>query len=543
MPQQPRFTGCKKPPQSDMARTLKISHDNSHPLFDIAATRQIEVWAQAGLPKPNLMQRAGLATARLTLALAPHAQHVWIACGPGNNGGDGFETALQLSQLGKTISLTWTESGKDDATSRQPPDASAARLRALAAGLLISPEPPANFDIAIDALLGIGGTLATDRPGSRLMTQWLDLMHGCGTTVLCIDLPTGLNADTGAASNKTPTSSSRFVFPRHGARHTLSLLTLKPGLFTADGRDAAGQVWLDDLGVAVPADAKPCAWLQGADIVKSAAGLPRQDQAHTSHKGSFGDVAVLGGAPGMTGAVLLAASAALHAGAGRVFVALLDGAPDSFLSVDTNLPELMFRHPTALDLTQQVLVCGCGGGQAVQAYLPALLAEATRAVFDADALNAIAADPNLQTLLAARQARGHATILTPHPLEAARLLQCSTHSVQSDRRRAAQQLADRFGCVVVLKGSGSVIAEAGQIALINHSGNALLASPGTGDVLAGMIGAKMAAGLPAGTAAAQAVFMHGHFADRWADSYAKSKSATISPEALTASTLARCASA
>lgn len=517
-----------------MARTLKISQDHSHPLFDIAATRQIEAWAQAGLPEPSLMQRAGLATARLALALAPHAQHIWVACGPGNNGGDGFEAALQLSQLGKTVSLTWTESGKDDATSRQPPDASAARLRALAAGLLISPEPPANFDIAIDALLGIGVTLVADRPGTPPMTQWLDLMHSSGATVLCIDLPTGLNADTGASS---------FRAARLSVRHTVSLLTLKPGLFTADGRDASGQVWLDDLGVAVPAEAKPCAWLQGADILKSTAGLPRQHQAHASHKGSFGDVAVLGGAPGMTGAVLLAASAALHAGAGRVFVALLGDAPDRFLSVDTNLPELMFRHPTALDLTQQVLVCGCGGGQAVQAYLPALLAEARRAVFDADALNAIAADPSLQALLAARQARGHATILTPHPLEAARLLQYSTHDVQSDRRRAAQQLADRFGCVVVLKGSGSVIAEAGQIALINHSGNALLASPGTGDVLAGMIGAKVAAGLPAGTAAAQAVFMHGHLADRWADSYAKTKNASIALEALTASTLARCASA
>jgi hydroxyethylthiazole kinase-like uncharacterized protein yjeF len=517
-----------------MVRTLKISQDHSHPLFDITATRQIEAQAQAGLPKPSLMQRAGLATARLTLAMAPHAQHIWVACGPGHNGGNGFEAALQLSQLGKTVSLTWTESGKDGATSQQPPDASAARLRALAAGLLISPEPPANFDVAIDALLGIGVTLVADRPGTPLMTQWLDLMHSSGATVLCIDLPTGLNADTGASS---------FGAARLGVRHTLSLLTLKPGLFTADGRDASGQVWLDDLGVAAPADAKPCAWLQGADILKRAAGLPRQHRAHASHKGSFGDVAVLGGAPGMTGAALLAASAALHAGAGRVFVALVGEAHNHFLSVDTNLPELMFRHPTALDLTQQVLVCGCGGGQAVQAYLPALLAEATRAVFDADALNAIAADPSLQALLAARQARSHATILTPHPLEAARLLQCSTHEVQSDRRRAAQQLADRFGCVVVLKGSGSVIAEAGHIARINHSGNALLASPGTGDVLAGMIAAKVAAGVSAGSAAAQAVFMHGHLADHWADAYAKTKNAGITPEALTASALARCASA
>jgi NAD(P)H-hydrate repair Nnr-like enzyme with NAD(P)H-hydrate dehydratase domain len=132
--------------------------------------------------------------------------------------------------------------------------------------------------------------------------------------------------------------------------------------------------------------------------------------------------------------------------------------------------------------------------------------------------------------------------LTPHPLEAARLLQSNTHEVQSDRRRAAQQLADRFGCVVVLKGSGSVIATPGHMALINHSGNALLASPGTGDALAGMIGATLAAGLPARIAAARAVFIHGQLADRWAEC-AKTSAASGVRATLTASALARCASA
>lgn len=516
-----------------MHRTLKISRELSHPLFDTAATRHIEAQAQARLPENTLMQRAGLATAHLTLALAPHAQHVWIACGPGNNGGDGFEAALQLSRLGKTVHLTWTELNKDNSDSsarQQPADARASRLRALAAGLLISAEPPATFDIAIDALLGIGGALSQDRPGTQLMTQWLNHMHSSAAPVLCIDLPTGLNADTGASSYKTS---------RTMALHTLSLLTLKPGLFTADGRDAAGQVWLDDLSVAVPADVKPCAMLQGLDTAMDL----QQQRTHASHKGSFGDVAVLGGAPGMVGAALLAARAALNAGAGRVFVALLGDTANSLLSVDTTQPELMFRYPAQLDVKQQVLVCGCGGDQALLPHLPALLADARRAVFDADALNAIAADASLQVLLAARPSHGHATVLTPHPLEAARLLKCSTHDVQSDRRRAAQALADQFGCVVVLKGSGSVIAAPGQTALINHSGNALLASPGTGDVLAGMIGALLAAGLPERTAAARAVFRHGHVADSWADRWGDRKAASTTPKALTASALARYASA
>ncbi len=137
-------------------------------------------------------------------------------------------------------------------------------------------------------------------------------------------------------------------------------------------------------------------------------------------------------------------------------------------------------------------MCGCGGGDAVRAVLPKVLSAAPRLVLDADALNAIAADTQLQTQLAARHHRGYATVLTPHPLEAARLAGTSTQEVQADRLAAARQLAQRFQCVVVLKGSGTVIAAPGQASAINSSGNALLATAGTGDVLAGMLGARMA---------------------------------------------------
>ena len=453
------------------------------------------------LPAHTLMQRAGQAAAHWTLALAPHAQRIWVACGPGNNGGDGFEAALALHRLGKNVWLTWTAHTleHDGQASRQPADASASRQRALAAGLQISDTPPEHFDVAIDALLGIGGALTPERAGTRLITQWLEHMHSCGAAVLALDLPSGLNADTGATGSRVA-----------GAHHTLSLLTLKPGLFTAQGRDQAGQVWLTDLGVSTPADVQPSAWLLGAD---QAPPLFRQYAPHASHKGSFGDVAILGGDAGMGGAALLAAQAALHAGAGRVFVALLDGAT---MPMDMGQPELMFRAPAALDLRQQVLVCGCGGGQAVRAHLPAVLSVAKQAVLDADALNAIALDTQLQMQLKARHGRGHSTVLTPHPLEAARLLQCSAQAVQADRLIAAQTLADKFSCVVVLKGSGSVIAAPGQTPRINHSGNALLATAGTGDVLAGMVGAALALGDTAWEAASRAVFRHGAVADAWA---------------------------
>ena len=499
-----------------MTRIDKLSSARSYPLFSIAATRAFEQRTLQALPVHTLMQRAGLAAAHWTLALAPHAQCIWIACGPGNNGGDGFETALALHHLGKNVCLTWTEHTQADhgQAARQPVDAYASRQRALAAGLVISDTPPRHFDVAIDALLGLGGTLSPERAGTRLITQWLQHMHRSGAPVLALDLPSGLNADTGAASG-----------PVLGAHHTLSLLTLKPGLFTADGRDQAGQVWLADLGVIPQADVQASAWLLGAD---QALPLSRQHAPHASHKGSFGDVAILGGDAGMGGAALLAAQAALHAGAGRVFVALLDGAA---VPMDMGQPELMFRAPVALDLRRQVLVCGCGGGQAVRQHLPAALSVATRAVLDADALNAIATDTQLQTQLKARHGRGHATVLTPHPLEAARLLQCSAQAVQADRLKATQTLADKFSCVVVLKGSGSVIAAPGQTPRINHSGNAMLATAGTGDVLAGMIGAALALGDTAWEAASRAVFRHGAVADVWAGQHPG--------QTLTASALAR----
>jgi hydroxyethylthiazole kinase-like uncharacterized protein yjeF len=194
----------------------------------------------------------------------------------------------------------------------------------------------------------------------------------------------------------------------------------------------------------------------------------------------------------MTGAALLAARAAHAAGAGRIFVEVL-GPDPSTPSLDLLRPELMFRHDwtrraTAAALAQTTVVCGCGGGDAVRAPLPRLLSTAARLVLDADALNAIAADPALPSLLCARARRQAGTVLTPHPLEAARLLGCSAAEVQSDRLHAARTLADRFECVVVLKGSGSIIAAPGQTPRVNSTGNASLATAGTGDVLAGWLG-------------------------------------------------------
>jgi len=456
-------------------------------LHDTAATRALESKALAGAPPHALMQRAGLACARMALAMAPHARAIWVAAGPGNNGGDGMEAAMHLQRWGCQVTVTCL--GDPAAASS---DAAASRLRALDAGVTFAELPPQQWDLCIDALLGIGAT----RPPDGVMAQWIHHMQGHDASVLAIDNPTGLNADTGKAAAICVRASA-----------TLSLLTLKPGLFTADGRDMAGQVWLDDLQVdcsGFPDTGAPTAYL-----LARPATVPRR---HASHKGSYGDVAVVGGASGLTGAAVLAATACLHAGAGRVFLCPLDAHAAPLASAPA---ELMLREVGALAFDRLTVVSGCGGGDAIREHLPSMLSRARALVLDADALNALASDSQFQQLLVARASRAAPTVLTPHPLEAARLLGITAAQVQSDRIDAARRLAARFKCTVILKGSGTIVAAPDQLPVINPTGNALLATAGSGDVLAGVIGARLAAGMPAFEAACAAVFVHGEAADHW----------------------------
>ncbi|QHI96983.1 NAD(P)H-hydrate dehydratase [Xylophilus rhododendri] len=491
--------------------TTRISHQHSQPLYDVTATKVLEQAALAHDAAHILMTRAGAATARLAGALAPHARRIWIACGQGNNGGDGFEAAVQLQQAGRPVVL-----GFAGDLERLPADARWAFERAQAAGVAISARPPEDLgpqDLCIDALLGLG---SVKRAAPEWMQASLQALHGAPCPVLAIDVPSGLDGSTGQyAEGFAPPHASP------GERHTLSLLTLKPGLFTGQGRDAAGTVWFDDLGIDASwfLRSAPTAWLSGAPA--------RRTRPFASHKGQFGDVTVLGGeglrrrGMGMGGAALLAGSAALHAGAGRVLVALLDG--DAGPGIDVSQPELMLRSPAALQLDQGTVVCGCGGGEAVVEQLAAVLRQARRLVLDADALNAVAADDTLQDQLRDRARHGLMTVLTPHPLEAARLLHQGAAEVQADRLAAAAQLTERYACVVVLKGSGTVIAAPGCVPAVNPTGNGRLATAGTGDVLAGMVGAALA-GADHGheltpeqalDLARDAVYRHGELADLW----------------------------
>ncbi len=488
----------------------RIGSQHSESLYGVAATRAIEQTLAASLPPFELMSLAGASVARLACALAPHASCIWIACGPGNNGGDGLVAARHLLELrGSTTRLVVTLAGNPASL---PPDASRALAEAQMAGINLSNTPPDEFDLCIDALLGIG---ARDVPNEAIGEQ-LRHMHASSSPVLSVDIPSGLLADTGVNRGPAPAVSS-------GQRHTLALLTLKPGLFTADGRDLCGSVWFDPLVAVNPEDTHPPqAMLFGQDA------KPRRF-AHASHKGTRGDVVVIGGqdvghsGSGMTGAAVLAARAALHAGAGRVYLGLL-GSEAGSVRWDPACPELMFRNVEALassrDLMQSaVLVCGCGGGSSVASVLPQLLSNARSMVLDADALNRIAEDPALLELLRSRSLRKRLTVITPHPKEAARLLGIVVSDVMKDRLGAAKRLSESLGAICVLKGSGTVVAGPGAVPRINHSGNPALATAGTGDVLAGWIGAMLATEQPASVSALEsvcsAVFMHGHRADQW----------------------------
>lgn len=442
------------------------------------------------------MDLAGLACARLAMALAPHAQNIWVWVGPGNNGGDGLEAAVQLHRSGHPVHVWLVGPGP------RPQDAQRALIRAQAAGVPIHEGPPPQVhslspnDLCIDALLGTG----TRRAPEGAVLAAIALLRTCAARVLAIDLPSGLNADNGQALGTL----------EHTVRadHTLTMIAAKPGLLMGHGRDVCGQLWLAPLLEGVPTpppdaevNARPC-------------NTPRR---HASHKGSYGDVAIVGGeglhkrGMGMRGAAQLAACAALHAGAGRTLLAW----PQAPHSEDMQLPDVMLRAIDALDWRQLTAVLGCGGGTSIAEHMGMALQHCARLVLDADALNAMAQDTWLQDLARARAERDLDTVMTPHPLEAARLLACSTEEVQADRLAAAIELSSRYRATVALKGSGTVIAQSGKTPRINPTGNGRLAIGGTGDVLAGFIGARWAQSLDPWLATCEAVWRHGHLADTW----------------------------
>lgn len=458
------------------------------PICNTAAIRQLEHAFASANPGVSLMERAGLAAAEHARTLLGDGYRVLVVCGPGNNGGDGFVVARHLRTWGYRVHVTLS----GDAA-KLPPDASTAYQALIANGGTIATSLPQTgaFDLIIDALFGIG--LA--RPIDGHFADVVDKVNVSNKPVLALDIPSGIDSDTG-----------NILGTAVRATETITFIGLKPGLVTADARDCCGRVVTAQLGIDPGTIVARGRLLDQGAI---AAHIPKR--LANSHKGSYGNVGILGGSEGMQGAVALAARAALKLGAGRVYV----GTVAKFASgYDPNQPEVMWRSADDLLALSHLttLVAGPGLGQAAGARV--LLAKAVDAraslLLDADALNIVAGHEPLQAALAARHAP---TLLTPHPAEAARLLERDTRTVQGDRVGSALELADRFRAAVVLKGTGSICALADGRWYANPTGNPGMATAGMGDVLSGMIAALLAQGLEAEPAMQLGVYLHGAAAD------------------------------
>ncbi|MBE7422674.1 MAG: Bifunctional NAD(P)H-hydrate repair enzyme Nnr [Rhodocyclaceae bacterium] len=459
----------------------------SRPICDVAALRAIE--SRHADADPPLMERAGAGAVPQALTfLAPGGAPPLVVCGPGNNGGDGFVLARLLRERGIDPVVVFAG---DEA--RLPADARKAHDRYRAQGGTILDEIPRHdHSLAVDALFGIG----LQRPLAGAHAALVERINGLGCPVLALDIPSGLCADTGRVLGRAVRADA-----------TLTFIALKPGLLTLDGPDHCGAVSVDGLGLAAEG-ALPS---RGRTVTPALFAARLAPRPRNSHKGMMGSVGILGGAPGMAGAALLAGRAALKLGAGRVHVGQLD---DTAPALDAAQPELMLRKPGEILAAglATALAAGPGLGQSAAALdlLKGAVAAPLPLVLDADALNLLASHPVLAAKVSRRRT---ATLLTPHPLEAARLLGCDAAAVQADRVQAALKLAEKFNATAVLKGCGSVIAAPDGRWFINGSGNPGMASAGMGDVLAGLAATLLAQGWEAESAALCAVHLHGLAAD------------------------------
>ena len=428
-----------------------------------------------------LMSRAGAAAARLVASRIKAGGVVTVLAGTGGNGGDAYATALELKRAGYTVHVV-APGGK------KPTHEAGAYFHEewVRQGGVVEADPymTPKADCIVDGLLGS----AQNRPVTGDMLDAVLWFNERRCFKLALDMPTGIHPQTGARLGACP-----------GARAdvTLAFLSTKPGLYMLDGADAAGEIVVDELGVSIPLTNLAVVTPEDFEHVT-------QKRLRHAHKGDFGRVRIIGAARGKIGAGLLAARAAMRLGAGRVTLECLsESAPE----VDALMPEIMFDVETPLS-AYDVLVIGPGLGQDERALarLEAALEVQAPLVLDADALNLTAGHMALQDKLLGRR---YPTVLTPHAMEAARLLRRDVGAVESDRVAAARELAVQTGAIVVLKGPGSVVALRSGRTWINPTGNAMLASAGTGDVLAGMIGAFFAQGFDMVASTLAGVWLHG----------------------------------
>ena len=450
----------------------------------------------SGLPSIQLMKRAGRAAFELLLERFPVPERITIYCGAGNNGGDGYVLAALAAQRllpVQVIQLAGPE--------RLTGEARQAYEFAVQEGVEILPfaQAPAPIQgVIVDALLGIG---LRDAPAAEF-TAAIEQINQSGLPVLALDIPSGLNADTGAVAGEAV-----------AADLTITFIALKRGLLTGRGAALVGELVLANLEVAESVYGGVNAGAERLHLTRLSALLaPRPADAH---KGDFGHVMVIGGDTGYGGAALMAAEAAARSGAGLASVATR---PEHISAILARRPEIMAcgvvsgQELEPLLARPTVLVVGPGLGrspwseqmlqQAVKSGLPLVL--------DADALNILAEG----RVIPARLYQQHSPwLLTPHPAEAARLLGYTTAAVQADRFSAVRELAARYNASVILKGAGSLVASGDGLVGVVTDGNPGMATGGMGDVLAGILGALIAQSLSPADAARLGAVIHACAAD------------------------------
>ncbi|MGB0865116.1 MAG: NAD(P)H-hydrate dehydratase [Granulosicoccaceae bacterium] len=457
-------------------------------LYDAESVRAMDASAiAAGTPGYTLMRRAARSAFATIQRRWPRAHRIAVLCGPGNNGGDGYVIAELAHKSGRQVTLLQL-SGPSGASAIQ------AHSDAIAAGLEARAFESSALDgaqLLVDAIFGTGLSRAPEGDAA----QAIEDINAHPSPCFAIDIPSGLVADNGSCPGVAVTAEA-----------TISFIAPKLGLYTGEGPRCCGKRTHDTLGVGEQhrSPQHPVAYRLDAGLVLDM--LPHRDAS--AHKGTAGHVLVIGGNHGMSGAVRLAAEAALRSGAGLLSVACH---PDCVLAVSSGRPELMVHAIyTAADLEPlleraSVLVLGPGLGQDAwaRALYKAAMKRCIPKVLDADALNLLADAP---------QACPRA-VITPHPTEAARLLDTDTATVQSNRPHAAEQLSYCYKATAVLKGPGSLIAtECGRMFLCDK-GNAGMASGGMGDLLTGVIAALLAEGCETHQAAAAGTWLHSAAAD------------------------------
>ncbi|MDH5834033.1 NAD(P)H-hydrate dehydratase [Luteimonas kalidii] len=454
------------------------------PLYDAAALRGIEASMATRLGDDfALMARAGQAAWRELLARWPDVQRIVVVCGPGNNGGDGYELCRYAHESGRDARVLRIDAhAPRTALAQRACQAyreAGGRIKAFDDGF-------GRAQLVVDALFGIGLSREPDADAARV----IDAINASGLPVFSLDVPSGLDADRGSAPGRVV-----------HATHTLQLLAPHAGLYTGAAARCTGSLALATLDAEEALAQAPVAAIRlGQEDLRDWIPLRARD----AHKGDSGHVLCIGGDTGKGGAVLLAADAALRCGAGLVSVATRPG----------HVPALLARRPEAMGhglddagalapLLERADVVAVGPGLGQEAWGAAFhdlaLASTKPLVLDADALN-----------LLARRTRvlPAGTILTPHPGEAARLLGFTTAEVQANRFAAARLLAEMFGCVVVLKGAGTLVAAPEQVPRVIAAGNPGMAVGGMGDLLTGCIAALRALGLDAFDAACRGALLH-----------------------------------